>query len=78
MAPSEFTDHDMDRLLLVCRAYDTGIIVFGVIAVITGHLAGGAGIVGIGLVALTYTVVAGARHAAHRASRAEEHMCTPR
>ena len=78
MAAPEFTDHDMDRLLLVCRAYDAGIVASGVIAIIAGHLAGGAGISAIGLAALTYTLVAGVRHAADRASRVEERTCTPR
>ena len=78
MAHPEFTDHDMTLLLLVCRAYDTGIIICGLIAIITGHLAGGAGVTIVGVAAFAYTLVAGMRHATDRASTAQEQPCTQR
>lgn len=78
MAHSEFDDDDMERLLRICGIYDLGVLAFGLVAILAGHLAGGAGAAAVGLAALSYTLVAGRRHAADRASRAQERSCTQR
>ncbi len=66
MSPSRWTDHDTDLLLAVCGLYDAGIVASGLIAIVTGHLAGGVGIIAIGIPPLAYTLVERVRHQAGR------------